>query len=179
MISQFCESGQRKWDHSLADLVFAINTSRQESTGFSPAFLNFGRELEVPKAIYRNSVSDDPEPGPAGTRSDAKLHTDRLLRMQEIFELVRVNLARAFTTQSHHYNLRRREWRCHIGDQVMKREVHLSSAEKGFAAKLAPKYSGPYTVTKVISPVVYELKGGAGRKLKRVHIKDLKPVPRN
>ena len=32
----------------------------------------------------------------------------------------------------------------------MKREHPLSSAVKGFAAKLAPKFSGSYQVTKVL-----------------------------
>lgn len=61
-----------------------------------------------------------------------------------------------------------------MGDKVFRREVVLSSAEKGFAAKLAPKYSGPYTVTKVVSPVVYNLKNISGKVLRRIHIKDLK-----
>lgn len=58
----------------------------------------------------------------------------------------------------------------------MKKEHPLSSAIKGFAAKLAPKYSGPYTVTRKHSPVVYDLVGQNNRKIQRVHIKDLKPA---
>ncbi|KAJ8949765.1 hypothetical protein NQ314_008118 [Rhamnusium bicolor] len=96
-------------------------------------------------------------------------------KLKETFQLVRVNLARAFTSQGHYYNLRRREWRCRVGDRVMKRDNPLSSAVRNFAAKLAPKYSGPYTVTKVWSPVVYDLKSDTGRKYARIHIKDLKP----
>ena len=96
--------------------------------------------------------------------------------MKDIFEFVRVNLARAFTTQSHYYNLRRRDWRCHIGDLVMRREHYLSSAVKNFAAKLAPKYSGPYRVVRVVSPVVYDLRTDAGKLIRHVHIKDLKPA---
>jgi hypothetical protein len=73
------------------------------------------------------------------------------------------------------YNLRRREWRCHLGDRVLKRDHPLSSGAKGFATKLAPKYSGPYTVTKVLSPVLYNLRSPSGQKILRAHIKDLKP----
>ncbi|KAJ8937207.1 hypothetical protein NQ314_012004 [Rhamnusium bicolor] len=104
-----------------------------------------------------------------------KDRTNRLEKLKETFQLVRVNLARAFTSQGHYYNLRRREWRCRVGDRVMKRDNPLSSAVRNFAAKLAPKYSGPYTVTKVWFPVVYDLKSDTGRKYARIHIKDLKP----
>lgn len=168
MIAQFCDQNQKKWDAHLPELAFALNTVRHDSTGFSPAYLNYGRELEIPKAVYRQ---------PEGRPSEPSVnHSDRLRRLENAYELVRVNLARAFTTQSHGYNLRRREWRCHIGDRVMKREFPLSSAEKSLNAKLAPKFSGPHTVTKVISPVVYELTTDSGSKIRRVHVKDLKPV---
>lgn len=174
MIAQYCETDHRKWDVHMADFMFALNTARHESTGFSPAFLNFGRELEVPGALSKGG-----EPDPLTDDTDPESVNDysqRLRKLKEVFELVRINLARAFSTQSRHYNLRRREWRCHVGDKVMKKEHHLSNAVRGFAAKLAPKYSGPFEVTKVVSPVVYEVKSGTGRKVERVHIKDLKPA---
>ena len=56
----------------------------------------------------------------------------------------------------------------------MKREHYLPSAAKGFAAKLAPKYSGPYTINRVTSLVVSDLKTTAGKIITKVHIKDLK-----
>jgi hypothetical protein len=141
----------------------AFNTSRHESTRNTPALLNFGRELVVPNAVHR------PAPG------NAVHHSERLRLLKDTFELVRVNLARVFAKQGKYYNLRHREWRCHPGDHVLKRDHPLSSGAKGFAAKLSPKYSGPYTVTKVLSPVVYNLQSPSGQKILRAHIKDLKP----
>lgn len=173
MIAQFCDNDQRKWDVNLPNLTFAYNTSRNDSTEFTPAFLNFGRELEPPNSLYR-SVQPVPDSPVQETPAETAPLTERLRKLQETFELVRVNLARAFTAQSKYYNLRRREWRCHLGDEVLKREHNLSSAVKHYNAKLAPKYSGPYKIVKVHSPVVYDLKGGNGRILRRIHIKDLK-----
>ena len=174
MVAQFCESEHRKWDAQLPDLVFAMNTSKHDSTGFSPAFLNFGRELDPPKMLYH--TQDESEANVDGELDTASLtrHNARLAKLREVYELVKVNLGRAFSTQSRHYNLRRREWRCHLGDQVYKRENPLSVAAKGFAAKLAPKYSGPYTVIKVNSPVVYDIRNQSGKIFRHVHIKDLK-----
>lgn len=171
MISQYCGEKHRHWDQKLPELVMALNTARQESTGFSPAFLNFGRELEVPKSIYRQMMLDAED----GSPNSIPAHIKRLEQLQEAFQIVRGNLDKAFSKQSRHYNLRRRDWRCHVGDEVMKADHHLSSAVKGFAAKLAPKYSGPYKVTKVRSPVVYDLMDSAGKRLKNIHVKDLKP----
>ncbi|XP_011699177.1 PREDICTED: uncharacterized protein LOC105456665 [Wasmannia auropunctata] len=40
---------------------------------------------------------------------------------------------------------------------------------------LATKYHGPFAVTRVLSPLVYELADAAGKSLGKVHVKDLKP----
>ena len=173
MIAEFCEQDHRTWDQFLPELIFAINTARQESTGFSPAFLNFGRELDPPKCLLR-SLADDPDATVEESLTVTSHFLAHLAKLRELYQLVRVNLARAFTTQSHHYNLRHREWKCHVGDKVMRREHPLSSGANAFAAKLAPKYSGPYTVCKVVSPVVYNLRSATGRIYRRIHIKDLK-----
>lgn len=175
MIAQYCETDHRTWDQYLPDVQLAINSARHDSTGFSPAFLNFGRELELPNSLHRkgDTPSADDLATDTGTTPD---YACRLAKHREVFDLVRVKLARAFSTQSHHYNLRRRDWQCHVGDRVMRREHTLSSAVRNFASKLAPKYSGPYTVTKVVSPVVYDLKSASGKKITRVHIKELKPA---
>lgn len=47
MIDLFCDEDQQNWDCHLAELIMAINSSRQESTSFSPAYFNFGSELTL------------------------------------------------------------------------------------------------------------------------------------
>jgi hypothetical protein len=139
------------------------------------------RHPEMPPPIHPPIRPPTP---PADTTADevneaagAVHHSERLRLLKDTFELVRVNLARAFAKQSKYYNLRHREWRCHLGDRVLKRDHPLSSGAKGFAAKLAPKYSGPYTVTKVLSPVLYNLRSPSGQNILRAHIKKPKTLP--
>jgi len=96
----------RDWDVHPPALQFAINTAPHESTGYSPAYLNHGRELARPHR------EDRLETGPAA--APEKTHR----RLEETFEIVRVNLARAFQKQERAYNLRRRDWRPRLGDMV-------------------------------------------------------------
>jgi len=93
--------------------------------------------------------------------------------------VVRANLARAFQRQAHHYDLRRRDWKPNIGDEVWRRSHQLSSKKDAVNAKLAPKYHGPYTVQKIISPVIVDLKNARGKWQRHVHIQDLKPTPKD
>ncbi|KAL7725093.1 hypothetical protein ACLKA6_018802 [Drosophila palustris] len=89
------------------------------------------RELRLPAALYGEVT-----PGSATSALDPK---------------------RASKDQDRHYNLRRREWRPSLGSMVLLRQHQLSNAAEGFAAKLAPKFDGPYRVVKFISPNIVRL----------------------
>ncbi len=47
----------------------------------------------------------------------------------------------------------------------------MSKAPEGFAAKLAPKYDGPFTVANFVSPVIPVLRHAGTQKKKTVKIK--------
>ena len=89
------------------------------------------------------------------------------------------NLDAAFQQQSRHYNLRRREVRLFEGDLVLARNRVLSSKEKHFAAKLSPKFTGPYRVSIVLSPVIYEISDFTHKYIGKSHLQDLKPYISN
>lgn len=153
--------------------MFVMNTARHDSTRFTPAFLNFGRELEISPALHRFiQTTQEREPNPT-LQEITEQQVERLQKLKDIFELVRINLATSFTSRNNHYNLCRTEWRCHSGDRMMKKKHHVSHAIWGFNTKLAPKFSVQYIVVLVISPVIYAIKANTTKK-QRVHIKDLK-----
>ena len=85
------------------------------------------------------------------------------------------NFDKAFKKQSKQYNPRRRQLQLFIGDLVLTRSRIQSSKIKNFAAKLNPKYTGPFKVTKILSPNVYQICDLTNNKLSKVHIQDLKP----
>jgi len=70
---------------------------------------------------------------------------------------VRRNMEKPSQDQARHYNLRRRQWSPAVGDIVWAKEHHLSKAAEGFAAKLAPRYDGPYQVVDFVSPVICKI----------------------
>lgn len=47
MLAQNIKKSQNTWNHYLPELQFASKTAISASTGFSPAYLNFGRELRI------------------------------------------------------------------------------------------------------------------------------------
>lgn len=152
----------KTWNEHIPELQFAFNTADHDATEYSPAFLNHGRELRIPS---------EPE------RRGPPIPPNELQRcLNEAYELVQINLARAFQRQEKYYNLRRQDWRPQIGDKIWKREHPLSSKKAAFNAKLVPKFIGPLEMRKIISPVIVDLKGAGGKWYRGVYVKDLRLV---
>lgn len=166
IIAQFADDQHQKWDEFLPEIMLALNTSISETTGYSPAFLTQGREPRLPKALYDEVT--------VGTGAQNLRPDERSDELKEIFAVVRRNLINASVKQQNYYNLRRRPWKPKIGDLVLARQHPLSKAIESFAAKLAPKFDGPFQVQEFISPVIVKLKNLRNNELKRTHISDLK-----
>lgn len=164
MIAQYLHNKHQQWDENLPELMFALNTARQESTGFSPAYLNFGRELILPKCLY-----NDQRP-PIDHNHQPDQLTDHL---KNTMEIVHANLAKAFVQQQRNYNLRKRKWTPQVGDWIYIATHHLSNAAQHNTAKLMPKFEGPYQIKRFISPVILFVQLNNGS-TKRVHIQGCK-----
>lgn len=132
---------------------------------YTPVYNLHGREL----ALLHSEDRKPPVPAP-------NLDTNRK-RLEEAFEVVRVHLAQAFQRQERHYNLRRQDWRSHMGEQVWKRDRPLSSKSGAFNAKLASQFIGPMEIRKILSPVVVDLRDAQDKWHRHVHVQDLKPAP--
>ncbi|EDW44936.1 GM26753 [Drosophila sechellia] len=148
-------------------MQLAVNTSVAESTGYSPAFITQGREPRLPNALFDEKTT--------GTEKCIQTPGENAEKLKEIFELVRRNVEKAAQDQARHYSLRRRPWRPKVRDTVWAKEHPLSKAAEGFAAKLAPRFYGPYTIKKFTSPVICVLEHETTKKEKTAHISDLKP----
>ena len=77
--------------------------------------------------------------------------------------------------QASYYDARRRDTPFAVGDKVWEKNRVLSSAAKGIAAKLAPKFSGPYWILEARGSNSYRLVGADGVEEALVHAEHLKP----
>ena len=170
MIVAFLGPDHREWDAHLRDFRFAYNTAHHSSVGTPSAFLNLGRELEPARSLRRE------DRGATGMEPrDPVNWEERMRRLQLLHHWVSDNLDQAHQQQARHYNLRRRDRTFKVGDLVLKRQHTLSSAVHNVAAKLSPKFQGPFKVSGILSPVVYELASLEGVRVGKLHVKDLKP----
>lgn len=167
MIAQVSQNQHNRWDDLLPEISLAINTAISESTGYSPAYLVQCREPRLPKSLYDETV-----PGTGNTR---KTPEERVSELREVFQIVRKRMSQAAEEQRRHYNLRRRPWKPVVGETVLVKQHPQSKAIDQFAAKLAPKYDGPFDIIDFVSPVIVRLQGPDKRSTKLAHLSELKP----
>ncbi|XP_071573155.1 uncharacterized protein [Temnothorax nylanderi] len=169
MITAFLGRDHREWDQHIHEFRFAYNSAYHTSLQATPAFLNFGREPQ-PVNVFRGRN------GAAEVElADPEKWGERMARIRLLREWIVENLEAARQKQTRYYNLRKRDRQFAVGEQVLKRQHVLSSAAQHVSAKLATKFHGPFTVNRILSPVVYELADSLGNSMGKVHIKDLKP----
>jgi hypothetical protein len=139
------------------------------ATGYTPAYLNLGRELKLLSVLDASEGPDGLDP--ALPQEWAK----KVSALRDIHLLVRDNLEEACKRASRYYNLRHRDSVFKVEDLVLGKNYALSSAADKVTACLSPKYLGPFRIKRQISAVTYELESRYGQVQGRWHIKDLKP----
>lgn len=169
----FVNSRQNDWDDRLTALEFAYNDKVQASTGFSPFYLNTGRNPRTPAALLnRRGMAQVRH---AGAKQFATQLADDLA-------LARANLERVREKMAKWANKRRRPWDFKVGDEVMLRTDHISLQLTGPSRKLRDKWLGPFVVERIVNPVAVRLGRGNGCSLPdshqyhpTVHVHWLKP----
>lgn len=168
MIRSYVADTHKNWDKDLARVGWAIRSVRHEVTGLTPNFIVFGRELPD-----RGSPTDQTGPIQVARR-DVKSRSEALDR---VYKDVTTRLARSYEQNRKVYNLRHRDEQFRVDQLVWRKNYVLSDAAKYFTAKLAPRFIGPFTIAKRVSPWTYELRDSDGNSVGTWHAKDLKAHP--
>jgi hypothetical protein len=101
---------------------------------------------------------------------------DRIQLFHQQLELAKQHLRQAQERQKQYADEHRREVTYQLGDQVLLSTANLRFLNSEFTPKLLPKFIGPYTIKRVISPVAYELSLPPQLRVHPVfHVEKLKP----
>ncbi|KAG5885433.1 hypothetical protein JTB14_016827 [Gonioctena quinquepunctata] len=172
MISCYVSENHKEWDKMLSKVACAIRTQVHESMRRTPYFVVFGREFPMNLEIGVPDSSGD------FTVDQEILARDRSEPLQQLYKEVKGKLLKAAERNKRYYDLRHRDVKYEVGDEVYRKNFVHSDAAKFYSSKLANKFVGPFIVFKKVSPWVYELKDPDGRFRGSWHAKDLKPGPK-
>ena len=130
-----------------------------ESTGYTPNFIVFGRELRAPLDV----VLDLPQ------NKDGAIHTyvsELDERLRYAYRSVKAHLGRAANRAKRHYDLRVKRSRYEIGEWV---SYYNPRYFRGREDKWSRKFSGPFLVIEVLPPVNLKLQRSPSAKPFIVH----------
>ena len=147
----FLRGKQREWDQYLPVLGMNIRSMVNRSTGFTPNMLQLGHEVNLPvDVIYGLPVVRKFFETAAGYLKVL------LAQFRQVHVEARANLRGAQKHQKRLYDVTCRRQTFDVGDLVYRKN---SSVKLGQSRKLCPLFTGPYVVTRVLSPYLFEVQG--------------------
>lgn len=154
----------RKWDERIDEIAWALNNTRNESTGNTPFFVNFGRHAIRHGAEYQTL---------SGNGNRLEMAENELQRQFEAMRTkIRDNLQRAQERFRAQYNKTAKITTFEMGENVWRKNHELSNASQNFAQKLAPKYVKAKVIER-IGTDTYRVKDITTGRIHRIHANDL------
>lgn len=140
------------WDAHLSAIRFAMNSAVTASTGFTPAYLTFGRELRTPlDAVTDMRAILEADNFVPSVTPYLKRIANALLQARDVHE-------KAQQQQKKYADEGRRDVPPYeVGDLVLLKTEGQNSAARGQTPKFIPRRDGPYRVHEACSPVSYIL----------------------
>ena len=143
-----CAERPNDWDKYLPALLFAVREIPQESLGFSPFELLYGRNVRGPMQILRElwSVEETDE----HARLTYQYVIDLRERLEKTCKLAQDNVRKLDIKQNAFYDKRARSRNFDVGDKVLL----LLPSERN---KVLLQWNGPYEVLEVVNTINYKI----------------------
>ena len=163
MLIRMSNEQPKEWDRFIEPLLFAYREVPQESTGFSPFELLYGRTLRGPMSILRDLWTKEGIDNEVITTYQYVF--DLRNRIEDTCTLARENLLTAQQKYKKHFDKSARLRTMDIGERVL---VMLPTDHN----KLLLRWKGPYPIMEKVGVADYRIK--IGEQLRLFHINMLR-----
>ncbi|CAC5380411.1 Retrovirus-related Pol polyprotein from transposon 297,Steroid 5-alpha-reductase DET2,Retrovirus-related Pol polyprotein from transposon 17.6,3-oxo-5-alpha-steroid 4-dehydrogenase 1,3-oxo-5-alpha-steroid 4-dehydrogenase 2 [Mytilus coruscus] len=159
MLKAYASLEPKTWDKYLVYVLFAYREVPNDTTGFSPFELLYGRNVRGPLSVLKEQW-EEPEDCQSSVLSYL-IETRERLKM--LSELAHQNEMNAKQVQKRYYDKKARSREIEVGTKVL---VLLPTSE----SKLLAQWKGPYVVTDKVGPVDYKVKVRGKEKVYHVNM---------
>jgi len=144
MLKRLCSEQPRQWHRYINPLLFAYREVPQESTGFSPFELLYGRAVRGPMTILKQLC--EPE-----VKNSYQYVFELREKLEDTLKLAHSELEKAQLKGKHYYDRKTKVRKFQPGDKVL---VLLPTDHN----KLLMQWKGPFEVSSVVGLSDYKVK---------------------
>lgn len=160
-IRMYVQEGHGEWDNQVPFATFAINSHKNESTGFSPFELVYGR---LPRLPIDACLSYEK---PLHLIDYDNYVVEMQSQFTTAFEQARKSIEKSQTRYKNNYDRKSHDVNYKIGDKILK---DIRYYKPGTCPKFSPLFEGPYEIVEVRYPNIVIRKPERPDKLETVHI---------
>ena len=154
-IAIYTERHPSLWDKEIQKLSFAIRTSANETTGDTPACLNFGRDPLIPLDLIIHHPVTGPPPTTPEHRYIHDYRTNLLHNPRVAYDSVREHSEIKKLAQKTQYDKNTSSRNFVVGDLVWVQLPSPQVQNNVITHKLRPKYQGPCRLIDQILPSTF------------------------
>ena len=166
LLSHYVEDHQRDWDVQLPAMLMAYRATPQASTGYTPAYLLFGKELCLPQDVAYGLPTAE-----IAHASQPAYVKDLRQRLAHAHSVVRKRLANVHQHQAKLHDAGAVRVTFSEGDLVW---LLVPAIPVGTTPKLSKLWRGPFVVIGKLSDVTYRIENLDTGKPQVVHVNRLK-----
>jgi hypothetical protein len=155
----YCSRSQKRWPELIPHIEEWLNSTVSASTGFVPVQLMFGAPRPNP---FEKLIPTSPEGSPAGES------------LEEMITKAYAKIRKRASDRERKRKKGKFNWEPQLGDKVLVRNQPHSNAARGIAAKFQHPFTGPFSITNIIPPSIYEVSDHHGKVRGIFNKRDLK-----
>ncbi|PNF15931.1 hypothetical protein B7P43_G07481 [Cryptotermes secundus] len=144
----YCEKNHRKWPELIPHIEAWLNKTTSDATGFTPDEMIYGGE--APR-LFADVLPASPE-GEAEPLTPEQKEIRAFARLKKRAE---ERIKRKKRGQ--------RKWQPAVGEAVLVETHHVSDANQGVTHKFMRPYEGPFWISRIVSPSIFEISDGKGK----------------
>ena len=170
----------QNWDEHLDEFIFSNRHNINNTTGFSPAKLMFGRDFDYPQITQPFKDRVQQKMRNISYLSDPEVLKAKLADRESNYALAKANYEVAKVTQKANYDSQNkallRTDRFKINDLVLLETHILSDKFRKVSAGLKSRFEGPYIISFIFPNGTYQLNDNqSGKCICKAHFNQLKP----
>ena len=155
LIAIYAQRQPQSWDREIQKLAFAIRTSINDTTGETPAFLMFGRDIKGPMDLMVGEPTDGPPPQTLELEHIQDYKTRLINNLRCAFNVVLERSEIEKHNQKRKYDQHITSKKFTVGDLVWVAIPTNHIGDHTIGNKLRPHYDGPCRLMKQLSPITF------------------------